>query len=164
MRYRFKSSSEVYEIDLTPVSDGMVVKWKNRELRFIQRRGDKGAFLLDIEGSIVKGFAVREKDRVFVQVQGRNWSFEDITDQPNIDADGGDDANTDRVMAPMPGTIIKLLIKEGDQVKRNQPLVIVEAMKMENEVLAPADAVVEKILVTAGQQVGFGEPLIMFQK
>jgi len=64
------------------------------------------------------------------------------------------------VTAPMPGKILRILVKEGDQVKTGQGLLVLEAMKMENEIPAPKDGVVKKILVKEGDTVDTGQPLI----
>ncbi len=64
------------------------------------------------------------------------------------------------VTAPMPGKILRVLVKEGEQVKTGQGLLILEAMKMENEIPAPKDGVVKKILVKEGDTVNTGDPLI----
>ncbi|WP_054840246.1 biotin/lipoyl-containing protein [Thermococcus sp. JCM 11816] len=61
---------------------------------------------------------------------------------------------------PMPGKILKILVKEGEQVRTGQGLLILEAMKMENEIPAPKDGVVKKILVKEGDTVNTGDPLI----
>lgn len=57
------------------------------------------------------------------------------------------------VKAIIPGTIQRIMVKEGDQVKTGQALLILEAMKMRNEVLAPLDGVVRAIHVAEGEQV-----------
>lgn len=62
--------------------------------------------------------------------------------------------------APMPGTIFKILANVGDTVKENQPVMILEAMKMENEIVAPTDGQVTAIHVKQGDMVNPGEPLI----
>lgn len=61
--------------------------------------------------------------------------------------------------SPMPGTIIKILVKEGDKVSVNQPIMVLEAMKMENEVVAEADGTIVALHVTQGQIVNAGEAL-----
>ena len=60
----------------------------------------------------------------------------------------------------MPGNVIKVKVKEGDEVKKGASLIIVEAMKMENEIRAPYDALVERLLVTEGEVVDAGSPLV----
>ncbi len=59
----------------------------------------------------------------------------------------------EKVTAPMPGNIWKVMVKEGQAVKKGDVLVILEAMKMENEINASADGVVKQVLVTEGQAV-----------
>lgn len=65
--------------------------------------------------------------------------------------------------SPMPGVILRVLVNVGDQVKQNQPLMILEAMKMENEVVASCDGVVAGIHVTEGKTVNAGDALITIQ-
>lgn len=67
-------------------------------------------------------------------------------------------ANT--MPAPMPGTILKVLVNVGDTVSENQPLMILEAMKMENEIVAGMAGTVSAIHVSSGQTVNAGDNLI----
>ena len=69
-------------------------------------------------------------------------------------------ASGDAMTSPMPGTILRLLVNIGDEVKENQPLMITEAMKMENEVVANHAGKVAGIHVNQGQVVNAGDALI----
>ena len=69
-------------------------------------------------------------------------------------------ASGDAMTAPMPGTILRMLVNIGDEVKENQPLMILEAMKMENEVVANHAGKVAGIHVNQGQVVNAGDALI----
>lgn len=62
--------------------------------------------------------------------------------------------------ATMPGQVVKILVAEGDAVKRGQPLIILEAMKMEMRIAAPADGQVTRLLVSVGQIVERGQRLL----
>jgi len=64
--------------------------------------------------------------------------------------------------APMPGLVLKILVKPGDQVKKNEPVLVLEAMKMENVIKATADAEVKAVLAEKGKAVEKGQPLIQF--
>ena len=63
------------------------------------------------------------------------------------------------VKAPMPGSIVNVLVAEGASVKKGQPVLVLEAMKMENEILSPRDGVVSAIVAGKGASVNSGDPL-----
>ena len=66
--------------------------------------------------------------------------------------------------APMPGTVIRLLVQEGDRVEPRQPLVVLEAMKMETPVVSPYEAVVRAVHVSEGAQVAGGQLLVELEE
>ena len=68
-----------------------------------------------------------------------------------------DPDNEKEVGANIPGTILKVLVAAGDKIEANQPLAVIEAMKMETNILAPVSGEIEKIVVAPGQQVKSGE-------
>ncbi|MEL7647814.1 MAG: biotin/lipoyl-containing protein [Sedimentibacter sp.] len=70
---------------------------------------------------------------------------------------------TASVTSPMPGSIFKVHVKAGDSVKRGDVLIILEAMKMENEIFAAADGVVDSVLVKEGATVNTGDVLVTFK-
>ena len=67
----------------------------------------------------------------------------------------------DPVNAPMPGTILKVNVQNGQAVKEGDVLVVLEAMKMENEILAPKTGTVTQVLVSKGSSVDTGAPLVV---
>ena len=62
--------------------------------------------------------------------------------------------------SPMPGTILDIKVTNGQKVSKGETLLILEAMKMENEIVSPRDAVVNSIKVSKGQNVDSGTPLV----
>jgi len=73
---------------------------------------------------------------------------------------GSPSGDPGRVTAPMPGRVVKVLVVEGQRVKAGAGLVVVEAMKMENEIAAPRDGSVAQVLVRAGDRVEREAPLV----
>jgi biotin carboxyl carrier protein len=64
-----------------------------------------------------------------------------------------------QVLAPMPGKVIRLLVSEGETVQAGQGLIVIEAMKMQNEIRSPKSGKVERLLTKEGQTVNVGEIL-----
>jgi pyruvate carboxylase subunit B len=65
-----------------------------------------------------------------------------------------------QIRAPMPGLVLKVQVEPGSVVSRNDPLLVLEAMKMENEIRSPSNAIVSAVHVSAGQAVAMHAPLI----
>ncbi|MBS0595083.1 MAG: acetyl-CoA carboxylase biotin carboxyl carrier protein subunit, partial [Proteobacteria bacterium] len=76
------------------------------------------------------------------------------------DAAGGDSG---RLEAPMPGKVLSIAVKPGEQVSRGQPLAVMEAMKMEHTIHAPRDGVVAELLYAVGDQVAEGAELLRLE-
>lgn len=66
------------------------------------------------------------------------------------------------IKAPMPGLVINVLVKPGDAVKKNDPVLVLEAMKMENVIKSPGDGVVSAVHIEQGRAVEKGELLVSF--
>jgi len=64
-----------------------------------------------------------------------------------------------QILAPMPGKVVRILVKEGDHVEAGQGLLVVEAMKMQNEIRSPKSGTIERVLAREGQPVNPGEIL-----
>jgi glutaconyl-CoA decarboxylase len=69
-------------------------------------------------------------------------------------------ADTEIIKSPMPGTIVDVKVQPGQSIKSGDVMLILEAMKMENEIMAPHDATVNNVLVTKGQSVEAATPLV----
>jgi biotin carboxyl carrier protein len=104
-------------------------------------------------------FVTRDGDRVFAQVGSRAYGLTvvkraAITSSADSAAQGG-------LEAPMPGRVTRVAVAVGDDVKRGQELIVVEAMKMENALVAPIDGVVRSLAVKVGDMVAPGPALIV---
>jgi biotin carboxyl carrier protein len=92
---------------------------------------------------------------VAVTVDGRRrWGRRD---------DGSAAGGPQRIAAPMPGKVVRVLVKPGEAVHARQPLVVVEAMKMENELRASRDGIVAEIHAREGMSVDAGALLVVIQ-
>lgn len=104
--------------------------------------------------------AVKSKGRLWFHWQGETFVVDAGGTGPK--RSGGDKASLKpgQINAPMPGKVTKLWVKEGDAVQKGQPLVVMEAMKMEYTLEADRDGKVEKVSVTQDSQVSLGQTLV----
>lgn len=117
-------------------------------------------------GRSVRIYLVRDGERTFVAADGREFVVSES--RPDTGRRGESDAKAGetslRVKSPMPGKVTKVAVAEGEEVHKNQTLVIVEAMKMENEIKTAIDGVVTKIHVSVGDLVDSERPLAEVEK
>ena len=93
----------------------------------------------------------RAQEFITEMVDPRAWSGRH---HGGVEAEG-----RQQIMAPMPGKIVRVLVQAGDHVEAGQGLLVVEAMKMQNEIRSPKRGIVERVLVAEGQPVNAGEIL-----
>lgn len=108
----------------------------------------------------------KEEKYVLIKVNTNVYRF-DVSDQYDIllKEMGLDKLNQHTVKelkAPMPGLVLQLMVQTGDEIKKGDNLLILEAMKMENILKAPADAIVKSIIIKAGDKVEKNQVLIQF--
>lgn len=87
--------------------------------------------------------------------------LENLINQMGISAGASKQVNA--IKAPMPGLILEVLVTVGQEVKENEPLMILEAMKMENSILSPRAGIIKSISVSKSQAVEKGQLLIEFE-
>ena len=68
-----------------------------------------------------------------------------------------------KIVAPMPGKVVRVLVKEGAEVEAGQGVVVVEAMKMQNELKSPKQGTVQKVIAVEGANVNAGDVLLIVE-
>ncbi|MBO0839904.1 MAG: acetyl/propionyl-CoA carboxylase subunit alpha, partial [Sciscionella sp.] len=103
---------------------------------------------------------VRLDEVCWLAVDGRTFALTETSRLAAARRDGG--AHGDGpIVSPMPGTVLSIKVAAGESVRAKQPLMVVEAMKMEHTISAPRDGVVNEVLVDSGQQVALNQPLVV---
>ncbi len=109
---------------------------------------------------------VEEQQRGYRVTLGSNAFTVEVADERQLrmessraDVSAGDGELP--ITAPIPGLVVKILVEEGQTVALNDPLVILEAMKMENEIRAPREGVVKDISIEVGQSVEGNAPMMV---
>jgi len=116
-------------------------------------------FVALVNGERKSFFIAGDRDNVYVFTGGRQYIFGKNAGA-GFDTNGMTGTPGGCVFSPMPGNIIKIACREGDAVRENDTLVIVEAMKMENPLRAPVSGRVAKIHNAEGDLVEPGVPIV----
>jgi biotin carboxyl carrier protein len=117
-------------------------------------------FAITVKGRRVTAAAVRYKGTIYVDLGRFQLELTEASDAASAGAAGDSHRSKDKLFAPMPGRIVKIMVGVGDMVTERQQLVIVEAMKMENPVLAPSAGKVKAVNFAAGDQVDTESPIV----
>jgi biotin carboxyl carrier protein len=116
-----------------------------------------GGGILTIDGRRYPIFGARRKDSIFVSVGPASFEFKPAEAAARRRARG---LAATEITAPMPGKVLKVLVHDGDLVEAGQPLVVLEAMKMETTLAAESAALVKHVRVEEGQTVDHGAVLL----
>jgi glutaconyl-CoA/methylmalonyl-CoA decarboxylase subunit gamma len=149
-----------HRVDVAPREDGYAVTVDGREHRV------EGSFGAEIRARIddrpLEAFARRDGLDIVVELHGRAYVYRprDSRAPKLARRRGAADLARGEVHAPMPGLIVDVLVQAGAAVESGQPVVIMEAMKMQNELVAPLQGRVVKISVAPGAAVDAGQLLI----
>jgi propionyl-CoA carboxylase alpha chain len=146
---------------------------EEHEVRYRFARG-----VLEVEGAPDTRLVASASDRVVLEVQGVRRAFAVAAypgDERTVHVDSplgsvaltavdrfpgpATQAETGGLLAPMPGTVVRIAVSEGEPVAAGQPLLWLEAMKMEHRIAAPADGILTALRVGVGQQVEVGAVL-----
>jgi pyruvate carboxylase len=136
----FFHSLEVGETCEVKLEEGKFLMVKLHEVRPVDNSGFREA-IFEVNGN-----------RRIIKIKDN-----DVTVHSSNSVLYADESNPMEIGANIPGNIVKVLVKEGEAVEENQPIAIIEAMKMETNILATAKGTVEKIYISEGQQVKAGE-------
>jgi len=135
-------------------------RWVEEQLKFPDESVDQ----ISEEGTVL------ERRQTTVEVDGRRFEVNVLipdskTKPPRRSSSGlpSSGSGSGQVVAPMQGTIVNVLVKEGSDIEVGDPICVLEAMKMENNVMAEKSGIVKEILVCKGDSVGAGDVLAVIE-
>jgi 3-methylcrotonyl-CoA carboxylase alpha subunit len=147
------------ELTVTAITDsaGWRLRFGERDCRATAEHRPDGRLAVTLDGRTVQLRTLEHDGELAVFVHGGVWHFtavDPLLPPPEADAGAG------RLTAPMPGRVIQLLVTSGEAVRRGQPMMVIEAMKMEHTIAAPRDGIVAAVHYAAGDPVEEGAELI----
>jgi acetyl/propionyl-CoA carboxylase alpha subunit len=146
----YKINGESLDFDCQPIGEGifhLIIENKTFKAQLVRMDKAKSSFVFQINGVEVE-LELEDKYDLLLSKLG---------------IEKGAGLNVKNVQAPMPGLVLKVSVKSGDDVEEGEALLVLEAMKMENVIKAPKAGLIDKVEVEVGQKVDKGEILIHYK-
>lgn len=161
------NNSPAKTVETTPKNGSIIIDGSTHIFEQVQKGNKHFTVLLDNKSIDVYVLRFeRESKKAILIVNGKKCSISASDEMEILLKKLGMDTGTTKKMkelkAPMPGLVVKIEVSAGEEVKKDQAIVILEAMKMENVLKAAADGVVQSIEVNKGQAVEKNQVLIKF--
>jgi len=153
----FRHADEELTVDAIAEGSGWRLRLRERDCHATAPRRADGRLAVTLDGRTVPLRVLEHDAELAVFLDGETWHFTVV--DPLLPPPGAD-AGAGRLTAPMPGRVIQLLVMPGEAVRRGQPMMVIEAMKMEHTIAAPRDGVVAAVHYAAGDPVEEGAELI----
>jgi 3-methylcrotonyl-CoA carboxylase alpha subunit len=154
----FRDGAEERTLSAAAQSPGWLLRLGDRELAVDGRVEPDGVLSFTLGGVRRRVQVLVHEAETAVFLDGESWRLVEIDP---LAAPADEDPSGGRLSAPMPGRVMRLMVAAGDRVRRGEPLLIVEAMKMEHTLTAPADGTVERLRCAEGDLVEEGTELIV---
>ena len=149
----FKAQVDGYSFDLELISEQL-----QGEIEVAQIKLNEDTFQISFWDQQIG--RINPQRQLYLAHNDNYYLFKDMTLSP---AQSSDNESSDDVKASMDGLIIECSVKPGDTVSKGDPIVILEAMKMEHSLCAPRDGIVDQVLITSGQQVSARALLVQLE-
>jgi biotin carboxyl carrier protein len=160
MRYGATIGGQTFEVDINRRAANIVeAQVGDRKYVLEARAVQPGLYWLNWENRSIEVVVTEKNDGCLVMLGGRQILVELGDVRTSLRHAQQGQQGTVQVRAPMPGKVIRVLVKDGDSVEANQGIVVMEAMKMQNEIKSPKNGTVKKIGITAGSAVNSGDLL-----
>lgn len=162
MEFEFLVDDKLHRISLDKKENVFVVSDGERTFEVDIKIVSPNAVSILIEGQSHLVYLARENDKKYIFLEGHQLIVQEPQAGGQEFGEGEEKSRGDELMvkAPMPGKVIKINVSENEEVRKNQTLAIVEAMKMENEIKSTVEGYVKKILASAGDLVDSENPII----
>jgi 3-methylcrotonyl-CoA carboxylase alpha subunit len=160
VKLKRQGDAQEFEVEII-ARDGVVVRARIDGVEVtaeVEALAD-GSTIIRIAESNLRVFGARTRNSILVAAGPATFEFVQIEGRAGAARHG---LAAPEVTAPMPGRVLNILVAEGDSVAHGQPLVVIEAMKMETTLYAESAAMVKKIHVAAGAMVDHGAVMIEF--
>lgn len=161
MKKKLHVNNKVFEVEVTDGKNGINVLVNDNNHRIdLSKKTLYGFRSLLVDGESFEVFCEQKGEAHFLLWIGHNCY--DIKYGETFGSEETGEALS-VIYAPMPGLVAKLKVKENDKVSKGDPILILEAMKMQNEITSPKDGRIKEILIEEGTKVSLEQKLIILE-
>jgi 3-methylcrotonyl-CoA carboxylase alpha subunit len=156
--YRYQVGSAIKTVRIERNVDSYTISVDEKTYTVEVDRLAPGECIFRVDGQPRRAHVASDKQNAYVAINGEAYTLTrvDTTKAKRRTTSASENSLT----ASMPGQVVRILVNEGDHVERGQPLILLEAMKMEIRITAPHDGKIARVMCSAGQIVERGQPLI----
>ncbi|HEY2846407.1 MAG TPA: biotin/lipoyl-containing protein [Pyrinomonadaceae bacterium] len=159
MKFNVELDGSPREVELTRDGRNVTATVDAREYILDASEPEPGVFLLKHEGRVFEAYTTNKT----VTIAGRTFDTNVIDPKRLRGSGSGDEAEHGHaeIRTAMPGKVVRILQASGDAVTKGEGVIVVEAMKMQNELKAPKDGIIADIKVAEGDTVSAGDVLVV---
>ena len=163
-----ETDSLKHEIEIKRVDEKVFASIDGRQYELEASEPEPNVYLFKHDGKIYQIFvSPRQNASDLLSVNIKNHTFEvKIVDPKRLRGTGGTGENTDgtaEIKTAMPGKLVRILVEKGAEIKQGDGVLVVEAMKMQNEMKSPKDGIVKEIRFAEGATVNAGDILAIIE-
>lgn len=168
MKLQAEVDGSEYSVEITRDGDKIFARVDGRQYELEASEPEPNVYLLKHDGKIFEIFALPDPAAgSHINVQAGNTELPvTIIDPKRLRGSVGADENESgraEIKTAMPGKVVRILVTENDSIQKGDGIIVVEAMKMQNEMKSPKDGVVTTIKVSEGDTVGAGDVLVVIE-
>lgn len=147
------------------VSDESKITIENQNFDFAYEKFNDNIFKISIDGITKLCYVAEDEQFIYVFIEGEQFIFEKYKEEvSSVESSQSELKDKEVIKPPMPGSIVKILVEPNQKVGEGEPIVIVEAMKMEITLYSSIEGIVSEINVQAGEQVDSDKVLVVINR
>ncbi len=161
---KLKRNNEIIDVDSKKADGKLIGQVNDNELSITILSFEENIVKILHNNEIKEAVYAQDRDKYYVQIDGKQYIFGKVEDEEDVIAGVGESEDIENIIPPMPGTIIKVNVAEGDKVKEGDAVIVVEAMKMETNLYTRINGKVTKVNAKEGDRVDSDTVLIVIEK
>lgn len=166
MKLQAQIGDDKHEVEIKRDGDRVVAEIDGRKYEIEASEPEPNVFLLKNDGKIFQAFVSPRSSQPMAVRVGTDEIDITLIDPKRLRASAGAGEHAGglaEIKTAMPGKVVRILISQGDAVEKGDGIIVVEAMKMQNEMRSPKDGKVSEIRVAEGETVGAGDVLVVIE-